>query len=168
MQTADAFIASYIPRWEGAPGHYLSVDPNDAGNWSSGTKHVGTLIGSNYGVTYRTLKAYRGREVTAADMKALTLGGGLRDRQGAVLRRPASRSARMEPGDRQPCSTSVGARAPDAAIKTLQNMLDVTQDGVIGTRRRDRQGVRRDDRGAWRASSPPAPGGRCARPITRR
>lgn len=131
MQTVDAFIASYIPRWEGSPGHYLSVDPNDSGNWSSGTKGVGALIGSNYGVTYRTLKAYRGRDVTAADMKALTLAEACAIAKalfyvGPHLDRLAWNRVTASLLD------FIWGTGADAGVKTFQNMLDVQQDGVIG------------------------------------
>lgn len=59
----DGFIADYIRRWEGG----MSRHPNDAGNWSSGTKGVGALLGSNFGVTGRTLAAYR--KVPVASLK---------------------------------------------------------------------------------------------------
>lgn len=131
MQTVDQFIATYIPRWEGAPGHYLSVDPNDAGNWSSGTKHVGELIGSNYGVTYKTLKAYRGREVTAADMAALTLQEACAIAKALFYTGPHLDRLVWNRVTASVLDFCWGA-GPGSGIKLLQDMLDVTQDGVIG------------------------------------
>ena len=64
MMNIDQFVADYIRRWEGG----MSRHPNDAGNWSTGQKGVGVLLGSNYGVTGRTLAAYRGVRVETLKM----------------------------------------------------------------------------------------------------
>ncbi len=66
----DSFDATntFILRWEGG---YSSIAA-DAGNWSAGRVRVGTLIGSNMGVSAPTLIDWLGRVITAAEMRALS------------------------------------------------------------------------------------------------
>lgn len=47
-------------------------NPDDPGNWSSGKRGVGRLIGTNHGIAAPTLEAYRRRPVTPSEMQALT------------------------------------------------------------------------------------------------
>lgn len=46
--------------------------PDDNGNWTGGKKGVGKLIGTKYGISAPTLKAYLKREPTVEDMKNLS------------------------------------------------------------------------------------------------
>lgn len=62
--TPHDFSRAIIAQWEGN----LSMDPNDPGNW-----HKGQLLGSMHGVTGDTLAMYMHREVTAQDIKDVTL-----------------------------------------------------------------------------------------------
>jgi hypothetical protein len=59
MTPAD-FAADFIFHWEDGqsndPNRTHSMNPADAGNWSSGRAGVGDLIGSNHGVTPRCLR----------------------------------------------------------------------------------------------------------------
>lgn len=54
-----------------AEGGYTD-DPRDPGNWTGGRINRGRLVGTMFGIAAPTLKAWRGREITADDMKALT------------------------------------------------------------------------------------------------
>lgn len=129
-QTPTQFIAAFKTRWEGG----MSKDPNDAGNWSTGTKGSGKLIGSNHGITSRVLAAYRGVRVdtlSMADMEKLTA-----DEAGKI----ALKLFYQEPGfDKLPWNhvtasiMDLGYNAgPKRAAMMLQNMLDLPQDGAIG------------------------------------
>lgn len=53
-----------------AEGGY-SNDPRDRGNFTSGKLGVGTLIGTNWGISAPVLKAYMGKEPSVSDMKNL-------------------------------------------------------------------------------------------------
>lgn len=126
--TPSQFIVDYQPRWEGG----LSVDPNDAGNWSTGVKGQGVLVGSNHGVTPRVLSAYRGgKPVTMADMKALTA-----KEAGDI----ALKMFYYEPGlDRLPWNRVTASvmdfgynAGPGRAVRILQDLIDApTIDGII-------------------------------------
>jgi hypothetical protein len=132
------FFELYIARWEGRPGRYLSLDPNDNGNWyqpgaGAQRKGQGALIGSNYGVTGATLATYRGNPiVTAADIARLTLA------DAAAI---ATRLFYVAPGlaflpwNRVTASiVDFGWGAgPVASIRMLQDLLDCGQDGRIGS-----------------------------------
>lgn len=47
-------------------------NPKDSGNWTSGIKGVGDLVGTNHGISAPTFKAYFNRTPTAEEMQALT------------------------------------------------------------------------------------------------
>lgn len=47
-------------------------NPKDAGNWTGGKVDVGTLVGTNFGISAPTLSGWLGRTATEADMRALT------------------------------------------------------------------------------------------------
>ena len=130
MWTPEQFIADFKPRWEGG----MSVNPNDAGNWSSGVKGQGVLIGSNHGVTGRVLAAYRGvKSVTRQDMEKLTA-----QEAGAI----ALKMFYYDPGlhhlrwNRVTASVmDFGYNAgPQRSIKLLQDILDVKQDGLLSSK----------------------------------
>jgi lysozyme family protein len=139
MIAFDAFAAGYITRWEGG----LSLDANDAGNWSTGQKGKGQLLGSKYGVTGRALAAYRGKAVTKADIANLTLAEAC-----AVARKLfyADPGLANLPWNRVTASiVDFGWGAgPVAAKKLVQDMVDVAQDGVIGV-----NGLTARTYGAW-------------------
>lgn len=52
-------------------GGYQDID-TDPGNWTGGKVGVGSLIGTNYGISAPTLKAWLGREPSVSDMQNLT------------------------------------------------------------------------------------------------
>lgn len=132
MWTPEQFIVDYQPRWEGG----MSKDPNDAGNWSSGKKGVGTLIGSNRGVTGRTLAAYRGVDVSKITMAMMEK---LSDKEaGDIALKLFYKDVGLVhlPWNRVTASImdfGWGA-GPQRAIKMLQDILDVGMDGKIGAR----------------------------------
>ena len=57
-----------VKRAEGKYGN----NPNDNGNWTSGKKGSGTLIGTNWGISAPTLGTWLGREATEQEMRDLT------------------------------------------------------------------------------------------------
>lgn len=130
MMTVDQFVADYIRRWEGG----MSRHPNDAGNWSTGQKGVGVLLGSNYGVTGRTLAAYRGVRVetlTMADIERLPFAEAC-----AIAKKLFYSDVRLDRLAWSRVTASLldfgwGA-GPVAAIKRMQDLLDCATDGVIG------------------------------------
>ena len=137
MISVDQMIVGGITRWEGSPAKgYLSLDPNDNGNWylpgaAAQKKGQGQLVGSNYGVTGATLATWLGRpNVSPADIKNITL---------ATATAIARKLFYADPGLRCPDWNRVTASildfgwgaGPGAAIKLLQDLLDVKQDGSI-------------------------------------
>lgn len=129
LSLAD-FIREYQTRWEGK----MSKDPNDAGNWSTGIKGKGTLIGSNVGITPSTLAAYRGVPVSSITMKimeALT-----QKEAGDIALKLYYTGVGLANLEWNPVSASVmdfGFNAgPTRAIRLLQDLLDVNIDGKIG------------------------------------
>ncbi len=128
--TPEQFAAQSLKRWEGG----MSRDPNDAGNWSSGKKGVGVLLGSNKGVTGPTLAAYRGVKVESlkmSDMEKLT------DAEAVSI---AVKLFYKNPGLDRLVWNRVTASimdfgynaGPGRAVRLLQDLLDVTIDGKIG------------------------------------
>jgi lysozyme family protein len=128
--TPQQFAEDYIQRWEGG----MSKDPNDAGNWSSGQKHVGTLLGSNCGVTGRALAQYRGVPVsslTMADVQNIKLS-----EAAAIALKMYFREVNLHylPWNRVTASVfdfGWGA-GPVTSIKLFQRMLGANDDGKIG------------------------------------
>jgi len=53
-----------------AEGGY-QADPRDRGNWTSGKRGAGELVGTKYGISAPVLSRYLGRTCTVQDMKAL-------------------------------------------------------------------------------------------------
>jgi len=129
MNPSD-FTRDYIRRWEGG----MSRDPNDAGNWSTGKKGVGTLLGSNLGVTGRTLAMFRGVSVSTlrmADIEAITLDEATRIALRLFYEQPGI--SRL-PWNRVTASVmdfGWGA-GPTASVKMLQDLCDVAQDSQVG------------------------------------
>lgn len=127
--TPTQFIAEFKKRWEGG----MSRDPNDAGNWSTGVKGKGKLLGSNHGVTGRVLAAYRGVKVETlkmSDMEKLTS-----EEAGKIALKLFYQDTGLAnlPWNRVTASVmDLGYNAgPTTAIKLLQRLLDVNQDGKI-------------------------------------
>lgn len=102
----------------------------DPGNWSSGQVGVGILGGTKYGITLKTLCAYRGTNCDAEDVECLELSEAL----------DIYKKYYWEPicGDALPqglamctfdCAINSG---PIEAIKQLQCAIHVTVDGIMG------------------------------------
>ena len=130
MMTVDEFIADYIERWEGG----LSLHKEDAGNYASGKAGVGPLIGSKYGVTPAALAQHRkvsAASITPAQMAALTMAEAV-----AIGRRAYYDAPRFDmlPWNRVTASiVDMGWGAgPAQAIKLLQRMIGVADDGRMG------------------------------------
>lgn len=121
MMDAKRFIRWYIETWEGG----LSLNPKDHGNYWGGK-----LVGSKYGVTPATYSAWSGKEISADVMKNITEDEAIQI--GIDLFYHRSRI------DLLPWN-AVTASIMDkvwgsgwAAIRLLQKMLRLPQDGVIG------------------------------------
>ena len=128
--TVDEFIADYIARWEGG----LSLHKEDAGNYASGKAGVGPLIGSKYGVTPAALAQHRkvsAASITAAQMAALTMAEAVAIGRRAYYDAPGFA---MLPWNRVTASVvDMGWGAgPGQAIKLLQRMIGVADDGKLG------------------------------------
>ena len=54
-----------------AEGGYTD-DPRDNGNWTGGRINVGTLIGTNHGISAPVLQSWLGRTPTVSEMKNLS------------------------------------------------------------------------------------------------
>ena len=121
--TPAAFIQGYIQAHEGG----LSLDPVDRGNW-----HHGQLVGSKYGVTGDVLALHRKvSSVTAAQMAALTLNEAVLIGVDLFYDAP---QLDLLPWNRVTASVlDMGWGAgPKQAIKLLQRMLAVADDGQLG------------------------------------
>lgn len=113
----------------------MSRDPNDAGNWSSGTKGQGTLLGSNIGITGRVLAAFRG-----VDVSKLTMNDMINLKQAeasAIAMKLFYKDVGLDLLPWNPVTASVmdfGFNAgPTRAIRLLQDLLDCKSvDGKIG------------------------------------
>lgn len=127
--TPEQFVADFKPRWEGG----MSVNPNDAGNWSTGTKGVGVLIGSNHGITGRVLAAHRGVPIGAITqnvMKALTAKEAADIAVGMFYKQPKLDSLVWNRVTASIFDFGYNA-GPTASIRLLQDMLDVGADGKL-------------------------------------
>lgn len=127
--TPTQFASDYIPRWEGG----MSRDTNDAGNWSTGTKGTGVLLGSNHGITGRTLAAFRNVNVatlTMKDIENLSL-----DEAVKIAIKLFYTDVGLDRIVWNHVTASImdfgWTAGPTRAIKLLQNLLDLGQDGKI-------------------------------------
>ncbi|WCT75522.1 glycosyl hydrolase 108 family protein [Sphingomonas naphthae] len=137
---ARDFIAGYIRAHEGG----LSLHPADNGNWYDPAsyrkgwkqqRNVGSLVGSKFGVTAYALNAFRGVVLEAAAMRiairdltieeAISIGVKLyyTDPGFGRLRWNRVTASIMDKG---------WGSGPDRAIKMMQKMIGVVQDGDIG------------------------------------
>lgn len=124
------FFADYIRRWEGG----LSLDPQDNGNWTGAKQGVGQLVGSNFGVTPAALAKHRGVAVggiSRSAMASLTIDEAVDIAVASYYKAP--RFDRL-PWNRLTMSVvDMGWGAgPTQAIKLLQRMVGVPDDGKIG------------------------------------
>jgi lysozyme family protein len=85
---------------------------------------------TNFGITLRTLSGWRGRPVTAADVKALQ-----RSEVGAIYRRQywtPIRGDELPPGLDLALFDYAVNSGPGRAVRDLQRAIKVTADGVLG------------------------------------
>jgi len=129
-KTIEDFIGGFIDAHEGG----LSMDPVDNGNWTGGKKGVGKLVGSKYGVTAGAVAAYRGvptSSITAQDIANLTrdeavnIGVKLYYEQPGFAKLPFNRVT-LSIVDKG------WGSGPVQAIKLLQRLIGVSDDGKIG------------------------------------
>lgn len=108
----------------GHEGGY-SADKHDTGNWLNGQ-----LVGTKYGVTGKTLAGHRGKAVTAADVKALTLA------EAEDIYRKSywiQSGGDLLPAGLDYSSFDFGVNSgPAASVKRLQKVLGVGEDGIVG------------------------------------
>ena len=133
----EDFIAGYIDAHEGG----LSLDPRDNGNWYSPERYaagqpqrrnLGQLVGSKYGVTAYALARYLGTSViTPEDIKSLTREQAIKLGVTLFVKQPGFDKL---PWNRVTASIidKGWGSGPTTAIKLLQRMLGVADDGKIG------------------------------------
>jgi lysozyme family protein len=130
MITPKDFLKLVISTWEGLYGD----DPDDAGNWSSGQRGVGRLLGTMRGVTPAALAAWRGVSVdtiTVETMKGLTLDEAADIGEGMFYKAPHFDLLTWCPATAALLDFGWGAGAAQAA-RSVQRLLGVPSDGVIG------------------------------------
>lgn len=122
------FFRDYIATWEGG----LSLDPDDAGNWFGAKGCAPALIGSKYGVTGAALAAFRDcATITAEDIACLTIDEAARIGMRLYYRRPHIDRLPWDPVIASLVDFGWGA-GPGQAIRLLQRMIKVVDDGRIG------------------------------------
>lgn len=136
--TPAAFARDFIFRWEDGhsadPNKTHSLNPTDNGNWTGAKQNIGVLVGSNHGVTPAALAAHRGvpiAQITRSVMRALTIAEAA---DMALIRYYEGPRISLLPWNRVTASIldfGWGA-GPEQAIKLLQRMLDVLDDGKLG------------------------------------
>lgn len=133
IMDVTAFATDEVKRWEGG----YSTNPNDAGNWydpvtGRQVKGVGVFFGSNCGVTAKTLTIFLGRAVTIQDIKNITVA-----QAADISKRLFYSTTGLQNLPWNAVTASIldfawGA-GPIPAIKALQDLMDVSPDGKIGT-----------------------------------
>lgn len=110
----------------------FSTDRTDPGNWSTGKAGQGKFVGTKYGVTGRTLAGYRGVAVTEQDVRNLTL-----DEAIEIFRSQywtPIKGDDLPPGlDYAMLDFAINS-GPARAASTLQKLLGVSVDGIIGAK----------------------------------
>lgn len=127
--TPEAFFRSTILMHESAKH---SVDPDDGGNWFNGV-----LVGSKYGVTGAALAAHRGvKTITFAQMAALT--------EAEAIDLGLKGYYRQNGIDLLPWDVVMAGvvdlafnAGPKAAVKVLQRLIGVGDDGDAGQKTRE-------------------------------
>lgn len=110
----------------------ISTRKDDPGNWSSGKVGVGELCGTKYGITGRTLGAFRklGRAATLNEVRALTLAEAAQ-----IIRKQYAEQVSF---DDLPSGLDYAAldyavnSGPGQAAKSLQRVVEVNRDMSIG------------------------------------
>jgi lysozyme family protein len=97
----------------------------DKGNW-----YNGKLVGTKYGITGKTLAAHRGKPVAAADVRNLTLA-----EAEAIYQRSywIQSGGDLLPDGLDYAAFDFGVNSgPATAVKHLQKVVGVAQDGIVG------------------------------------
>ncbi|WP_174290994.1 glycosyl hydrolase 108 family protein [Sphingomonas bacterium] len=132
------FALDFIRHWEdgGAtdPNATHSLDPVDNGNWTGGKQGLGTLVGSNHGVTAAALALHRGvpaASITRATMHTLTV-----DEAADIALALFFKADHLDllPWNRVTASVfdMAWGAGPGTAIKLLQRLVGVADDGQAG------------------------------------
>lgn len=138
MFDPHAHARDYIFRWEDGkstdPGKTHSLRPTDPGNWSSGKINIGVLVGSNHGVTPAALAGSRKvpiGAITREVMRALSIDEAAEIALADYYYRPRLNLLTWS----APAAIVMDAgwgMGPAQAIKLVQRMLDVADDGQLG------------------------------------
>lgn len=123
VQSPEDYVSTTLMAHEGK----LSVDTKDRGNWFNGQ-----LVGSKYGITGAALAKYRGvKSITAQQMAALTKAEAIQIALADYYHGPKIDELEW---NAVTCSVlDMGYNAgPGTAIKLLQRMIGVNNDGGIG------------------------------------
>jgi lysozyme family protein len=124
----ETFIEGFITAHEGG----LSMDPVDTGNWFYEKGQPKVLVGSKYGVTGAALAAYRGvNRITPEDMGKLTLDEAVKCGVKLYYDKPDFDLLSWNQVTASIMDMGWGA-GPGQAIKLLQRMIAVADDGSIG------------------------------------
>lgn len=110
----------------------LSTDRADPGNWSTGKVNKGVFVGTKYGITGRVLGAHRGldRSATFEEVKALTLKEAEKIYRSSYW--GAARCDEMPAGLDYAVFDFAVNSGVSRAVRSLQRVLGVKQDGVVG------------------------------------
>lgn len=121
------FQSKLLPSVFKAEGGY-SDDPNDTGNFIKGDTS-GTLIGTNHGISADVLSEYLKRPATAEDMKALT-----KDKAKEIYEKVFYTDMGIDklPKDVQEIVFHGVVNSKGHAIKVVQKLLGLKEDGVVG------------------------------------
>lgn len=130
VKTIADFIGGFIDAHEGS----LSLDPADNGNYQGGKRGVGALIGSKFGVTGPAVAAYRGISpyaVSATDIANLTRDEAVKIGVSLYFDKPGFAKLPLNRVTLSIIDKGWGS-GPAQAIKLMQRMVGVADDGKIG------------------------------------
>ncbi len=123
----DAFTRQY-------EGGYQCVH-EDPGNWTGGNVGVGSLIGTNGGISAPRLMQFLGREPTVTDMQTLSVEGQQairRDDYWVPLRGDALPSGLNLLMYDDAIMSGFGSKTIPGAVTRIQTIAGVTVDGQVG------------------------------------
>lgn len=129
-KTIQDFFGGFIDAHEGG----LSMDPADNGNWTGGHRGLGRLVGSKFGVTAGAVAAYRNvpaASITKEDIANLTRATAIDIGVKLYYQKPGLDKLPLNRVTLSIVDKGWGS-GPDRAIKLMQRMIGVTEDGKIG------------------------------------
>ena len=123
MMTVQEFIRWYIDHWEGK----LSMNPKDHGNYFKGK-----LVGSQYGVTGQAYSAWSGlKDITEETIKSITKDDAVKIGEQLFYLQPRINWLPWNAVSASLIDKCWGS-GNIHAVKILQEMLRLPQDGFIG------------------------------------